>query len=186
MPKVGLRRVRLVAAALVLGSASMVGVSAQAGAGSSSLNVDPTTVEAGGQIRVSQYCSSPSTVDVAVFEGWTDPWTDPAGSPIVEATDIAPDEGAQWSVDLTIPLAAAPGSYTVWAQCSSGSEQSYRYGSIELTVTASTTPTTTPVTPSTTDPGTTGSTTTATTTTVVSRPAAVAATPVAGRPTYTG
>lgn len=185
MNKVGLRRTRLVAAALVLCSAAMVGVSAQAGAGSSSLNVDPTTVEAGGQITVSQYCSSPSTVDVAVFAGWIDPWTDPTTSPIVEATDITPDEGAQWSVDLTIPVAAAPGSYTVWAQCSNGSEQSYRYGSVELTVTASTATTTTP--PAT-DPATTGSTTIATTTTtkVVARPAAVAATPVAGQPAYTG
>ncbi len=174
------RRTKVVASAVALCLAGAVGVSSQAGAGTAELSVDPTTVEAGGVITVSQYCPLAS-VDVGVSTGWTDPWTEPTMPAIVEETGIAPDEGSQWSVQLTIPADAAPGSYTVWAECYDEPGEGRQLGSVELTVTPAPSTTSTSVAPSTT-----GSTTTDATTTTVAPDHAPAATAVPARPTYTG
>lgn len=169
MNKVGFRRTKIIVAALALSTATMVGLSSQAGAGSPFLNVDPTTVQAGGQINVSQYCQADTdSVDVAVSTGWDGAYADPALPPIVEQSAMIA-AGGQWSTKLTIPASTAPGSYTVWANCGEG-----RYGAVELTVTPAPTTTVAP------------STTGATTTTVAPKPGAAPATAVAGKPTYTG
>lgn len=186
--KTMLRRTKVVTAAVTLCLAGAVGVSSQAGAGSASLNVDPTTVQAGGVITVSQYCafaSGTATVDVTVSPGWIDPWTDPANPPVVGASDVTPDEAAQWSVQLTIPAGTEPGSYTVWARCSDGPQETREYGSVELTVTPGPT-TTTSVAPTTTGSTTTGPASTDATTTTVAPAHAAAAAAVPGQPTYTG
>lgn len=178
--KTGFRRTKVVAATLAVCVAGVVGVSSQAGAGTSELSVDPTTVQAGGVITVSQYCGL-SSVDVGVSTGWTDPWTEPTMPAIVEATGIAPDEGSQWSVELTIPADAEPGSYTVWAECYDEPGQARQFGSVELTVTPAPSTSSSSVAPTTT-----GSTTTEATTTTVAPGHAPAATAVPARPAYTG
>lgn len=168
MNKVGFRRTRAIVATLVLSTAMVVSLSSQAGAGSPSLNVDPTTVQAGGQITVSQYCGADTdSVDVGVSTGWSGSFGDPTLPPIVEESAMI--TGGQWSTKLTIPASTAPGSYTVWAYCGEG-----RYGAVELTVAPAPTTTAAP------------STTGATTTTVAPKPAAAPATAVAGKPSYTG
>lgn len=184
MNKVAFRRTRLVVSALMVSTVAVVGVSSQAGAGSPALIVDPTTVEAGGTINVSQYCSvEDATATVGVSAGWTGAYGDPAMPPVVEQSGIEP-VGGQWVAQLTIPGSTAPGSYTVWATCGGSIS---RYSQIELTVIASTTTTTTTAPTSTSTSTTPGSSTTgATTTTTASTPAARPAAAVAGQPTYTG
>lgn len=168
------RRFSVGAAALVLCAATSVFAASQAGAGSQVLVVNPTTVAAGGQITVSQGLCSRTEVNVGVYDGWSGAFVTPTTDPIVSKTGIAPDQADQWTATLTIPEGTAPGSYTVYAECTDpGSEVApWKYGAVELTVLPAAMPSTT--TPTTTTPSST------------TEPATKAATAVAGKPTYTG
>lgn len=67
--------------------------------------------------------------------------------PAVATTVIVPNSDGTWTVDLTVPATAAPGSFSVTAHCDQDAgADSFDYGAQAFTVTGAATSTTTPTT----------------------------------------
>jgi hypothetical protein len=136
----------------------------------------PTTLPAGQSVAVDgTNCSGAhGQVTVGLYAGTTAGNALPGGSPVTSLV-LAPSAGT-WAGSVTVPIASAPGAYTLHASCSSDTND-FTYENVAVTVTSAPT-TTTAVT--TTVQGTT--TTTAATSTTLAAPAIA----VAAQPTFTG
>ena len=170
-----LRRI-LLGTALSSATVAAVAFAAPAGALVPAFNATPTTLPAGQSVAVDgMNCSGAhGQATVGLFAGTTAGNALPGGSPVVSVV-LVPSAGA-WSGSVAVPVASAPGAYTLHASCSSDTND-FSYENVAITVTPAPT-TTTAVT--TTVKGTT--TTVAATSTTVAAPAVA----VAAQPTFTG
>ena len=95
------------------------------------------------------------TAQLTLYVGWTGDYATPVGSPIAEADATFGTGAAQydWTADVVVPIDAAPGAYTLRANCDSG-QINYYYRNVELIDLAPPVPSTTTTTaaPTTTAP----------------------------------
>ena len=170
-----LRRI-LLGTALSSVTVAAVAFAAPASALVPAFNATPTTLPAGQSVAVDGMNCSGATgqATVGLYAGTTAGNALPSGSPVASVV-LAPSAGA-WAGSVAVPLASAPGAYTLHASCLSDTND-FSYENVAITVTPTPT-TTTAIT--TTVKGTT--TTMATTSTTLAAPAIA----VAAQPTFTG
>ncbi len=171
-----LSRVRTAATSLLIVAATMAVGALPAAAGAPIFTADPTELPAGATTHAAGTCLR-GTVHLTLFVGWAGDYGTPSGSPIAEADATFGSGNAQydWTADVVVPIDAAPGSYTLRANCDSG-QSNYYYRNVELIIDPAPETTTTTAAP----------TTTAPTTTTTLPPAAAPATAQPATPTYTG
>lgn len=109
--------VPMLAGLAIVGAATTTATAATAPAPSVSLVVSPSSVPAGGVVRVSGTCEA-NTEGVAFSTAFLhDAAHDFAG---VGAAAIATDAAGAFSADAQIPASTAPGTYTVSVRCGGG------------------------------------------------------------------
>lgn len=171
-----LTHIRLAASSVLAAAAIVAATALPVSAGVLPFTTDPTELAAGDATHAAGQCIR-GTVHLTLFVGWSGQFVAPNGSPIAEADATFGSGQTQydWTADVVVPTDAAPGAYTLRANCDSGQSNFY-YPNIELTVLPTPETTTTSASTSTTAPS--------TTTTL---PAAAApATAQPATPTYTG
>lgn len=179
MPSSTTRRLKAIGGAGLLAAGLLAGFAAPASAGTGAPTVSDTSVMPGASIDVSGYCylepEESGTAGIALVEGWLGPDGHPTTSPVVGYSNLPIDPAGQWSQTMVIPDDTAPGAYTLYSACYTGSGP-IRFVNVEITVEAPPADTTT----------TTSTSTTMLTTTTTAPAATGPAHAVRATPTYTG
>jgi hypothetical protein len=107
------------------------------------MTVSPLSAEAGQDVTVTvsgTLCrGEDATVDVEIFEESSDP------DEFVVRTTVTPDAEGDWTIELTIPASAPPGTYGVGAICNFDPLGFFLYDRVDIELTAPAAPPAPPV-----------------------------------------